>query len=94
MTSLSQPKYRINLERDESRMNEESTIKCEFPVSIEIEMCETFEKAEPSIKSTSRGIVIDLRPELENAFDSIRLSRESFLNEIDKSERQFEKHNE
>jgi hypothetical protein len=38
--------------------------------------------------------VIDLRRELENAFDSMRLSRESFSNEIDESERQFEKHDE
>jgi hypothetical protein len=49
-------------------------------------MCEIFEKAEPLIKSTSRGIVIDLRPELENAFDSMRLNRESFSNEIDENE--------
>ena len=66
VTSESQPKYRINFERDESRMNEESTMKCEFPDSNEIEISEIFkrlEKAEPSIKSTSRGIVIDLRPE-------------------------------
>jgi hypothetical protein len=41
-------------------MNEDSTMKCEFPASIETE---SFEKAEPSIKSTSRGIVIDLREE-------------------------------
>jgi hypothetical protein len=63
-----QPKYRIDFERDESRMNDESTMKCEFAASIEIEICEIFEKAEPSIKSTSRGIVIDLRAENENTF--------------------------
>jgi hypothetical protein len=44
-------------------MNEESTMKCEFPVPIEIEIFERYEKAEPSIKSTFRGIVIDLRSE-------------------------------
>jgi hypothetical protein len=44
-------------------MNDESTMKCEFPASIEIEICEIFENAEPSIKSTSRGIVIDSRAE-------------------------------
>jgi hypothetical protein len=61
--SESQPKYRINFERDEPRMNDESTMEFEFPTSIEIEMFEIFENAEPSIKSTSRGIVIDLRAE-------------------------------
>jgi hypothetical protein len=35
-------------------------MKCEFPASIEIKICEIAENAEPSIKSTSRGIVIDL----------------------------------
>jgi hypothetical protein len=44
-------------------MNEDSTMKCEFSASIEIEIFETFENAESSIKSTSRGIVIDLRAE-------------------------------
>jgi hypothetical protein len=38
--------------------------------------------------------VIDLSTESENAFDSMRLSRESFSNEIDESERQIEKHDE
>jgi hypothetical protein len=41
-----------------------------------------------------RGIVIDLRAEEENASDSIRRSRESFSNEIDESDSQFEKHDE
>jgi hypothetical protein len=44
-------------------MNEDSTMKCEFPASIEIEMFEIPENAEPSIKSNSRGIMIDPRPE-------------------------------
>jgi hypothetical protein len=66
-------------------MNDESTLKCEFPASIKIEICEILKNAEPSIKSTSRGIVIDLTPEQENAYDSMRLSRESLSNEIDKS---------
>jgi hypothetical protein len=67
-------------------MNDESTMKCEFPASIEIEICRIFENAEPSIKSTFRGIMIDLRPQELNAYDSMRLSRESFSNEIDESE--------
>jgi heat shock protein HspQ len=77
------PKYRINFERDESIKSDESIMKCEFLVSIEIEICEIFQNAESSIKSTSRGIVIDLRPEYENASDSMRLRRESLSNEID-----------
>jgi hypothetical protein len=44
-------------------MDEDSTMKCEFPASIEIEIFEIPENAEPSIKSTSRGIVINLRAE-------------------------------
>jgi hypothetical protein len=44
--------------------------------------------------STSRGIVIDLRPEERNAFDSMRFSRESFSNEIDESDVQNSKHDE
>jgi hypothetical protein len=72
--SESQPKYRINIEPDESRMNDESTMKCEFLASIEIKICEIFENAEPSIKSISRGIMIDLRTEARNAFDSMRFS--------------------
>jgi hypothetical protein len=78
ITSESQPKYRINLEREESRMNEESTMKCELPASIElgIDRTKSPENIEPSIKSTSRGIVIDLRSESENAHNSMRFSRE------------------
>jgi hypothetical protein len=56
ITWQSQPKYLINFERDES------TMKYEFPASIEIEIYAIFKNAEPSIKSTSRRIVIDLRP--------------------------------
>jgi hypothetical protein len=36
---------------------DESTLKCEFPASIEIKICEIFGNAESSIKSTSRGII-------------------------------------
>jgi hypothetical protein len=36
--------------------------------------------------------VIDFRPELANASDSMRINRESFSNEIDEREWQFEKH--
>jgi hypothetical protein len=67
-------------------MNEDSTMKCEFPASIEVEIFEIFKNAERPIKSTSQGIVIDLRPEEENAFHSIGRSRESFSNEIDESD--------
>jgi hypothetical protein len=88
ITSESQPKNRINFEHDGS------TIKCEFPASIEIKTRGIYENAEPSIKSTSRGIMIDLRVEPKNACDSMRFSCESFLNEIDESDRQFEKHDE
>jgi hypothetical protein len=94
ITCESQPRYRINLERDESTMNDESTMKFEFPASIEIEIFEIFENAEPSIKPTSRGIAIDLRAEPENASDSMRFSREPFSNEIDESDWQHEKHDE
>jgi hypothetical protein len=38
--------------------------------------------------------VIDLRADHENAFDSMRCSCESFSNEIDESDLQFEKHDE
>jgi hypothetical protein len=72
-------------------MSHESTMKCEFPASIEIEIFDIHENAEPSIKSTSRGIMIDLRVEHENAFASMRCNCESFSNE---SDLQFKKHNE
>jgi hypothetical protein len=39
-------------------------MKCEFPFIIEIEIFDISANAEPSINSTSRGIVIDLREEL------------------------------
>jgi hypothetical protein len=35
---------------------------------------------------TARRIVIDLRAEQKNAFDSMRFSRESLSNEIDESD--------
>jgi hypothetical protein len=64
-------------------------MKCEFPASIEIEICEIFENAGPSIKPTFRGIMIDLRAESRNASNAIHVSRESFSNEIDESDSQF-----
>jgi hypothetical protein len=88
VTLSAQPKYRINFKRDESKM------KCEFPTSIEIEIFETCENAEPSIKSTFRGIIIDLRSETKNAADSMRHNREPLSNEIDESDLQIEKHDE
>jgi hypothetical protein len=38
--------------------------------------------------------VIDVREEEENAFDSMCVNSESVSNEIDESDRQFEKHDE
>jgi hypothetical protein len=67
-------------------MNDESTIKCEFPASIEIEICEIFENPEPLIKSTFQGIMIDSRAKPRNGPDSMRFSGESFSNEIDESD--------
>jgi hypothetical protein len=66
-------------------------MKYEFPFIIEIEIFDMFANAEPSINSTSRGIVIDLREGSRNAPDSIRLNCESFSNEIDESELHDEK---
>jgi hypothetical protein len=53
-----------------------------------------FKKHDEQRISTSRGIVIDLRPQELNTFDSMRFSRESFSNEIDESDLQNEKHDE
>jgi hypothetical protein len=39
------------------------TTKCKLSDAIDIDILETFEKAEPSINWTWRGIVIDLREE-------------------------------
>jgi hypothetical protein len=75
-------------------MNDESTMKCEFPASIEIEIFEKVENAEPSIESTPQGIVIDLRAKEANAGDSMRLSRESFSNELDESDLQSKQYDE
>jgi hypothetical protein len=75
-------------------MNDESTMKCEFPASIEIKICEIFENAEVSIKSTLRGMMTDLRAESRNTSDLMHFRRESFLNEIDESDRKYEKHDE
>jgi hypothetical protein len=41
-----------------------------------------------------RGIAIDSSDECENASDLIRVNRELDSNEMDESDRQFEKHNE
>jgi hypothetical protein len=73
-------------------MNEDSTRNCKCPASIEIEIFEIPENAEPSIKSTSRGIMIDLRVEYSNTDDLIRRSRESFSTEINESDLHFQKH--
>jgi heat shock protein HspQ len=52
------------------------------------------EKHDEQRISTFRGIVIDLRPEKWNAYDSMCLSCESFSNEIDESDSQNRKHDE
>jgi hypothetical protein len=53
-----------------------------------------FEKHDKQGISTPRGIAIDLRIEPWNVRDSMRLSRESFSNEIGENDLQNEKHNE
>jgi hypothetical protein len=53
-----------------------------------------YEKHDEQRISTHRGIIIDLRAEDENAFDSMRRSCDSFSNEIDESDVQYEKHDE
>jgi hypothetical protein len=53
-----------------------------------------YEKHDEQRISTFRGIVIDLRAESENAFDSMHRSCESFSNKIDESDLQYEKHDE
>ena len=60
--------------------------------SIEIAILETPAKVEPSTNSTFWGIVIDLREESVNAFDSMRVNSEFVSNEIDESDLQYEKH--
>jgi hypothetical protein len=69
-------------------------MKCKLSDAIEIDILETFENAEPSINRTFRGIVIDLREEYINAFDSMCVNSESVSNEIDESELHDEKHDE
>jgi hypothetical protein len=69
-------------------------MKCEFPLLTEVERFDIFENAEPSTNSTSRGILIDLREQLQNASDSICFNRESCSNEIDESDLHDEKHDE
>jgi hypothetical protein len=54
----------------------------------------TIQKHDEQRLVTFRGIVIDLRAESRNASDSMRVSRESFSNEIDESDSQFAKHDE
>jgi hypothetical protein len=58
-------------------------------------LCESqCEKQNEQRISTFRGITIDESDENENAFDSIRVNRESDSNVIDESDRQYEKHDE
>jgi hypothetical protein len=63
-----------------------------LPESIETKTSGIHENAEPSRTLTYRGIVIDLREEQENTFDSMRVNSESISNEIDESDLQCEKH--
>jgi hypothetical protein len=60
--------------------------------STEIDFNGVFTKAESAINSTFRGIIIDLRFENENAFNSIRFNDDGDSNEIDESDLQCEKH--
>jgi hypothetical protein len=53
-----------------------------------------FEKHSEQRISTLRGIMIDRSDDFENAFESIRVNRDSDLNEIDESDLQDEKHDE
>jgi hypothetical protein len=85
------PKYPINFVFDESRMKSDLITKCKLFDSIEIAILETSANAEPSTNTTFRGIVIDLREEPVNAFDSMHVNSESVSNEIDESELQSEK---
>jgi hypothetical protein len=63
VTSWEHPGDRSNIEPVESRINDELTMKGEFPASIEISIPEIFKNAEQLNKSTPRGILIDLRAE-------------------------------
>jgi hypothetical protein len=76
----------------ESKVKFDSTTKCELFESIEIEMPEILENAEPSIKSTYRGTIIDLREDHENVFVSMRVNSESISNEIYDSGLECAKH--
>jgi hypothetical protein len=74
-------------------MNDESTMKCGLPASIEIKIFEIFDNAEPTPKSPPRGIVNDLRSGKQNRQNSMRHNRPSFSNEIDESDVPHQKHN-
>jgi hypothetical protein len=63
-----------------------------LPASTEIDFNGVFTKAESSINSTFRGIIIDSRFEYENAYHSIRLNDDGDSNEMDESDLQCEKH--
>jgi hypothetical protein len=51
-----------------------------------------YEKHSEQRISTVRGIMTDLSDDDENAYDSIRVNRDSDSNEIDESDLQYEKH--
>jgi hypothetical protein len=63
-----------------------------LPSSIEIETPGKSQKAEPSIRVTLRGTVIDFRAESEKALDSIRRNWEPFSKETYESDRHRQKH--
>jgi hypothetical protein len=51
-----------------------------------------YEKRDDRRISTFRGISIDLRDDLSDVFDSIRINRRFDSNEIDESHSKYEKH--
>jgi hypothetical protein len=65
-----------------------------FPLSIVIDDKFTPQKAELSMNATLPGITIEWSDDYENGDDSSRVNRELDSNEMDESDRQFEKHNE
>jgi hypothetical protein len=78
VTLSAQQDYSFNFEIDESR------VKCGFPAPIEIEIHNRFENAEPTIKTTSRRLIID----------SMRRNRRSLSNGIQESDSQSKTNNE
>jgi hypothetical protein len=72
-------------------MKYDVTTKSEFFLSIKIEIFDGFGNAEPSIHSTFRVNVTDLRKGNKNAFDWTRFNHELFSSEINESDLHEEK---